>query len=400
MIKYTRIKLIAVAVIISCSWQILHVDADQCKPEGSVYGHNDIVDQLLTCSIATALDLDLTPQGEYMKSTPKTLIEQGFSNKTSILYVRLSGLWTAKRPRFVETAWQCDGNRTVLNTIVEFNGLSLEVVERVEIPLYRNKQKLAIHKPCLTFDLPVWMCRQSKPMYKTTKTWVNHAYFNLTLIQASNAQLPIIEDFSSMFTCPESFKQTITYSPSAMYVLSKYMQTQESVYQPIVAAPRNRRSAMKSLLNTPVTHPISFATSKDGRSMSVPGYQSFVSLILGKVKESLASDMSDCIQAMDLNLSLLVDNNSFSQYRYKDIPEKQQSEPEIPVGSDNQCSNKVWLKNRIELANAAKAADQKADQASSDAGSNPSKRSHPSMLNYPKDSDQLLNPYAYYRENN
>lgn len=366
-------------------------EAEQCRSEGYVYGENEIVDQLMVCSLSKSYDLDLTPQGEYIKNTPKSLVEQGFSNKTSILYAKLSGLWTSRRADFVETGWKCQKGQTSITSVIEISGLSLEIVERVDVPIHRNQHKIAVHKPCKTFDLPLWMCRQSKPIYRTTKTWVNRAYFNLTLTQKSGSSKPTIEKLSLLFTCPETFRQKITHSPSASYILAKHMLTSNEA-----TAHNGDLSHHKKRQTTPeepvqLSHPVSHHSTQDGRGPATPPYHNSVNLIINQVSEGLHSSLRDCIHINDVDLSQLIDHQSFGRKEYSVFGEGNESN-EL---ASNQCSDKSWLKNRIEIAKQAAALGLQEDKAVAD-GSH-AKRSQ-TMLKYPTDPNQLLNPYSFYHD--
>lgn len=405
-------------IVLVLSVQVLHslVAASQCGSNGFVYGENEIIDQLMTCSMAKSSDFDLTPQGDYVKKTAKALIEQGLSNKTSILYARLNGLWTAKRSGLLDSAWSCKENSTTVSSIIELSGLSLEVVEKVDIPLHRSQHKLAIHKPCKTFELPLWMCRQSKPIYRSTKTWVNRAYLNLTLTQQNGLKKPEIDKLSLIFTCPETFKQKITYSPAAMYILSRFVHapetsqpysSQDSV--PKSVSPKKKRSAPKQVSASsdrddtqPLTHPVTYATTQDGKSLASPPYHTSVNLIIKQVNEQLRSSLTDCIQLLDSDLSLMVDYSSFNQYKYRNIASnsdnEKANEQKNKRSIENECSSKTWLKNRIDLANQAEARIASNSNEYGSESESHAKRSQ-YLLNYPVDPNQLLNPYGYYHDN-
>lgn len=389
------------------------VIANKCGPDDYVYGENEVIDQLLTCSMGRLYDLDLEPHGEYQKRTAKTLVEQGLSNKTTIIFARLNGLWTAKRASLVESGWKCSNETTIVSSIIEVNGLSLEVVEKVDIPILRSQLKLAIHKPCKTFDLPLWMCRQSKPVYRTIKTWVNRAYFNITLGQQVGSKKPTIERLSMIFSCPETFKQKITFSPSAIYLLSKYVFSSETSQDHTTKAPTQKRSANgKSYASNKsptyqrdknlITHPVSYATTQDGKSPASPPYHDSVNLITNKATEMLRSSLSDCINIVDSDLSLMADYSSFNQYMFGkvDIGLKNGDDDGIEVDLQknvhNACSNKVWLKNRINLANQADI-ENNLNGLDSYSGNHAKRSQFP--LRYPVDPNQLLNPYGYYHDN-
>lgn len=372
----------------------------------SVYGENEIVDQLMVCSLSKSLDLDLTPRGEFIKNTAKSLVEQGFSNKTSILYARLTGLWTARRADLVESSWIFQKEQTSVSSVIELSGISLEIVEKVDVPIHRSQHKLALHKPCKTFDLPLWMCRQSKPVYRTTKTWVNKAYFNLILTQKVGSHKPMIERFSSLFTCPETFRQKITHSPSASHILAKYLLINNEVPVNHSNSPGDDSPDKSKIINKRQTkpednripieigHPVSHHSTQDGRSPATPPYHNYVNLIINQVSEALISSLNDCIQTNDVDLSLYADNQSFTKKKYNiptDIP-IEQKKSELPT---NQCSNKFWLKNRLEIANQAIPSGIPENQLIVD-GSH-TKRSQ-SLLKYPSDPNQLLNPFGYYHD--
>lgn len=199
------------------------VNSTTCKQNQIVYGENTIVDQILTCSQHKSFDVDLTPFGEVTKSTARALVDLGVSDRTTIVYARLGGLWSARRSEFVNSAWKCTNTSITTSAVIEVSGLSLEVVEKVEIPISRNSHKISIHRPCKTFDLPLPLCRPSKIVYRTTKTWVNSAFFNITFKQRDGETRPSLNSLQMLFTCPQSFKQLVTHSPSATYILSKYL---------------------------------------------------------------------------------------------------------------------------------------------------------------------------------
>jgi len=376
----------------------------QCGPDGFVYGENELVDRLLTCSRSKLADLDLTPQGEYIKSTSRTLVDQGLSNKTTILYARLNGLWTAKRASVVDTAWKCNKNKTIVHTIIELTNLSLEVLEKLDVPVLRNQQKMATHKPCKTFNLPLWMCRQSKSFYRTTKTWINRAYFNMTLTQDADAGQPKVGKLWLMFTCPETSKQKITHSPSAMYILPKYFSNQNSTNFSSSSEIKHetRRMIKRNVKQEPSTsgpgniatsHPVLYANTQDGKGPATPPYHNSVNLMLNQISEALHSSINDCIESIDSDLSLMVDHNSFNQYNFRAILSKESEGQKTEDWVGIECSNKFWLKRRIELAN--ELADTESEPS---AHASHSKRSQ-FLLKYPVDPNQLLNPYGYYHNN-
>lgn len=382
-----NLKSILLVPIILASLPIHLLALEKCGSEGFVFGQNDIVDQLLSCSTGRIFDLDLTPHGDHVKNTPKTLIEQGLSNKTTVLFAKLGGLWTAKRANFVETAWLCEENKTIINAVIEFNGLNLEVVEKFDVPLHRSQHKLSLHKPCKTFDLPISFCRQSKPIYKTTRTWANRAFFNLTLSQTIGASKPTVEGLSFLFTCPDTFRQKITHSPSATYVISKLVYgLQES------SLGRKKRELPDSDNKIPVAHPGSFSMTQDGRSPASPPYHTSVNLILNQVTAAVRSSFEICINSVDCDLSLLQESVSFGTSRFVDHEDSQFFDKS---GTRSECSSKRWLKNKLQIADANSintSGDNDMMQNSHD------KRSQ-SMLNYPTDPNQLLNPHGYYHDN-
>lgn len=398
------IKSIVAVILLSlfiCSLPTI-VGAEKCKPNEFTYGANEIVDQLMICSLTKSHDLDLTPQGEYVKITPKSLVEQGFSNKTTVMYAKLSGLWTTKRAGFVETGWKCDPNTTTVSSLIETSGLSLEIVEKVEVPLHRNQHKISSHKPCKTFNLPTWVCRQSKPIYRTTRTWINRAYFNLTLSQGVGTTKPSIDGLVLLFTCPETFRQKITYSPSAMYILSKYMQfgshddTQNISGKPAASKARNMPD-MNRLISKKITHPTLHSVSQDGKNPATPPYHNSVNVIINQVTQALRTSISECIQLVESDLSLMTDYESFSQYKYKPVElnaSPKDDQPTMQPGESNSCSNKAWIRQRLNLANEASSLNLRSETHADGYW----KRS-PALLSYPSDPNQLLNPFGYYHDN-
>lgn len=402
---------------------LLPTGAERCTPHGFVYGENNIIDQLMMCSLSKSFDLDLTPRGELVKSTARALVDQGLSEKTSILYAKLSGLWTAQRPKFVDSGWRCEGNKTTLSSIIEISGLSLDVVEKVDIPVNRNQHKLMTHKPCRTFDLPFWLCRQTKPIYKTIKTWVNRAYFNLTLSQYPGRNKPQIEKLSLIFTCPEHFKQKITHSPSTMHLLTKHIPSNNlplTMHSPPMypnpaassQTPSTSRAFQTGPYEAEATKPqhfllpempppgvfnqqqqqqqqqkhseqltggyqrTSYTSTQDGKSPVLPPYHHSVNAILGQVESLLESSIKGCIRSVDSDLSLMVNHSSFEAERFNyhghtSGDEDSQDSESFELNSDekdessfksdsngfhglrNECSSRVWLKNRLNIAEQA-----------------------------------------------
>lgn len=380
------IKSILLVTILFISSAIYLVHSEGCS-EDLVYGENDIIDQLLICSVGKSFDLDLTPRGEQRKGTSKALIEQGLSNKTAVVFAKLSGLWSTKRTSFIDTAWRCESNKTLVNAIVELSGLNLEMVEKFDVPLHRNQQKLSQHKPCKTFDLPLWLCRQSKPIYRTTRTWVNRAFFNLTLVQASGELKPSLESLSFMFTCPDTFRQKITHSPSAMYIISKIIHSSQEPQSHHV-----KRDLSSSENRVPLPHPVSFSTNQDGKGPASPPYHNFVNLINNQLTETLSSAIDSCIGSTDCDLSLMRDFHSFRASR---------NNIKTPVHSDkpktgNECSSKQWLVNRLQLHEESSLSPN--DIPSDQPMQNGHFKRSQFKLSYPKDPNQLLDPFSHYHD--
>lgn len=384
------------------------IKADQCQAQKYVYGENSIFDELLVCSLSRNFDLDLTPQGDHVKSTAKTLIEQGLSDKTTIVHAKLSGFWTARRPGFVETGWRCEPNKINVNSLVEMSNLVLEVIERIDVPHHRNQQKLAHHRPCKTLDVPLWLCRQSNPIYRTVTTWVNKAYFNVTLGQQATGTKPTIERLSMMFTCPETFKQKITHSPSAAYLLEKHIPSLSSPPSGSkVVILNNKKHSKRSVgpgqVDDSLAHP-THSHIQTGRSPASPPYHNSVNLITTKVTEVLRKSIGDCIDLIDSDLTLMKDHSSFKTDKYLNLHEDVDLENNHQ-GTSSECSNKLWLKNRIELSSQAEAL---ASTASSPMGNNQqaagasgglTKRDQQQLSSaYPNDPNQLLDPYTSYHQ--
>lgn len=379
---------------------VTSLSALECKENEYVYGENDVVDALLLCSLTKSFDLDLTPYGDHIKSTTAALVEQGLSNKTSVLHARLTGLWTAKRPSFVQTGWRCNKNGTTTSTAtIEVSGLSLEVIEKLDIPLHRNQHKLALHKPCKTFDLPLWMCRQTKPIYRTISTWVSKAYFNATLVQRPTESRPIVSQLSLIFTCPETFKQKITHSPSATYVLSKHLQHAPTAPAHVSPEPptanrvkqqHNKRQV--DLDSSSTSNEIGSTTTQSGNMPASAPYHKTIVLLENRATEFLRLNLNECIQSIDSDLHLIRVYNSFSSEKYLNDASKSTSSSEGRLGLANECSSKLWIKSRLELANEA---NELKGQQKQQVALIHSKRSR-KPLNYPDDPSQLLNPFGFY----
>lgn len=434
-------------VILATGGGIQFARAHQCGPSEFLYGGNEIVDELLTCFLSRSSDLDLTPHEDRVKPTARALVEQGFSNRTTSIHTQLSGLWTAKRPEFIESGWKCSDSGQITSTaIVEISSLSLEVIEKLDIQLHRNQHKLALHKPCKTFDIPVWMCRQSKPIYRTTTTWVNRAYFNLTLVQEPHSSRPTIEKLAPIFTCPETFKQKITHSPSASYVIARHLQqltsqpskpAYHSAAEPgqgphptnTINKPTNSRRRRQSLgagssakleadgrrgqdeQLPEISHPSSFTTLQSGKKPAAPPYHNSVRMIMGLVGDVLSSSLNDCIQLVDSDLSLMADRKSFARSKYSiehdEGDDSHQADKGQMANAANECSNRAWIRSRIELASGA-SSSQTRDRSTANEeqpredSTSPMKRNQFVKLDQsePGDwsGDQLLDPHADYRQ--
>lgn len=412
--KLVLTVLIKTTLLISYNSNIL-IEAIDCNNNQFVYGSNEIIDQLMVCSLSKSYDLDLTPKGEYIKSTSKALVDQGLSNKTTILHAKLNGLWSGKRTKFIDSAWKCETNETILSSIIEFNGLSLEVIEKVEIPLHKNQHKLSIHKPCKTFDLPVWMCRTTKPIYRTTKTWVNSVYLNLTLTQSKKGSFdnnkPIIEKVSTLFTCPETFKQKITHSPSAMYILAKYIHqlTPTDQHQTTNNNSKSNQTRKRNLRHVSKFNDLNIATklsaditTQDGKGPTLPPYHNSVNLIMNHLIDSITKSINECIEKLDIDLNLMNDYSSFKTNKLNEYYDNEQTSGEVNL-SNLKCSNKYYISQKIDLANQASSPltdnnNNSTQQHAQAQDSSHLKRSQ-YMIKYPEDPNQLLNPYGYYHDN-
>lgn len=393
MASYLLISILLIGILHN---QGLLVLAKKCNQDEFLYGEGEIVDEILTCSLSKLFDLDLTHSGDHSKSTSKTLVEQGLSNRTSILHARLSGIWTARRPSSMEAGWRCEKGKVTATAIIELSGLSLEVVEKMEAPMSRHQDKLYIHKPCKTFDLPTWMCRQTKPIYRTVSTWVNKAYYNLTLTQEDGEDKARIASLSSMFTCPETFSQRITHSPSSTYLLSK---NSHKIHHQQHRAPVNKRHSRVNhfdATSVPYNHPNSFTTTQSSNMPVSPMYHNSVKVITSEATRVLHSAIDDCIKTLDINLNLVSDYISFRNHKYNlDIDSEGQSDEfSVPSGITNECSNKRWIKNRIELANQVNYLDSETSTRSADG---PAKRDQIG-LSPPEGPNELLNPYGFYHD--
>lgn len=409
---YQRFLFVLIVWLLAICSQIETILTKECSQREFVYGENDIVDELLTCSLSKSFDLDLTPYSDHSKSTSKTLVEQGLSNRTSILHARLSGIWTAKRPSFVQTGWRCDGNKTTSTSIIELSSLSLEVIEKMEAPMARNQHKLAAHKPCKTFDLPTYMCRQTKPIYRTVSTWVNRAYYNITLVQNSGEARPAIARLSTMFTCPETFKQRITYSPSSTYLLMRpslsstanhhhYGQTRKQTKREFQVKKLTPGGKTQSVNDIPSFGPAgSFTTSQSSNMPASPLYHNSVKVIINEVTQVLRTALEDCIDSLEANLSLVNDYRSFKEQKYDlGVDPNQEDEAfreNVHSGITNECSNKLWIKSRIELANQVNSLEEEEAPAAKVKPS-PAKRNQIGVGQH-DEPGELLNPYGFYHD--
>lgn len=363
---------------------IISACAHKCQINSFVYGRNEVFDQLMLCSLAKTSDLDLIPRNGQTKSTSSVLIEHGFANKTSVVSAKLNGLWSLRRAQFVDTAWKCQPNQTVMSAIVELNGVALDVIERIDIPQQRRLPNTAQPTPCKTMSLSSQLCRPNKSIYKTTRTWVNQAYFNVTLIQGTNSFKPMLDEPWLMFTCPESFKQKIVHSPSSSYIISRQARNSNN----------RRRSTSKAFINDQddisISHPLSFSSTQDGKGPVVPPYHNSVSLIESLLKDSLRKSIGECIDLIDSDLSLVTQDVAFSIHRF-------QNSSKVPSGDlTNRCSDKEWLRQRAESAIAT---DLRKESEGSKArrSQNTFKRSKTSF-EIPADQDRLLNPYGHYHD--
>ena len=410
----------------------LAAEAEKCdKAGGIVYGEDGYFEQLVACSLARTNDLDLTPQSEQMRLTSKPLVEQGLSNKTSILHARLGGLWSLRRADFVECAWQCSDDQLHSSTVLQLTNLSLEVIERLDISvLTRGHSKLVEHKPCRALNLPTWMCRGQKSVFRTTRTWVNKAFFNVSLSQnlANGQSRPVVDKVELLFTCPESFRQKITYSPSASYVLAGHLnlvatagqqrkQRQQQQQQAQIGQGAKLRQEKSNFKRAPqmgeqqlesVSPSLSGSHSiqQSGRVPALPPYHNSVRLIQSQTVGALRASFQDCLQQFDSDLSVVRGHNSFGSHKYNSRGQAQtwaeeEEEEEKPL---SECSNRRWITSRLELseqANLIQGQPSLIAQAHSrpiQAAKTNTKRSG-YLLDYPSDPNQLLNPYGYYYPN-
>lgn len=385
--------LLVIAVITIQSSLIL---AEKCLSEKFVYGRNEILDQLMLCSLAKSNDLHLTPKNGHTKVTSATLTDLGFSNKTNVVSASVSGLWSLKRAKFQDTAWKCNSNSTIMSAVIELNGIALDAIEKIDIPIHRS-QKSMFHKPCKTLGLPISLCRHNRSIYKATRTWVNQVYLNLTLTQQVDSIKPFINDLWLMFTCPETFRQKITYSPSSSHILSRFAQISKPVNTPRI----NSRSfpSSSSPMNAGdvrISHPVSYTSTQDGSGPVSPPYHNSVRLITQLIKDHVRASVQECIDLIDSDLSLVAYDNSFKPDKFHGVSQPLKDEPTNKLDTINECSSKVWLRQRSEIAVAAHPG-----------GNTPGFQTKPSqgsvkrsgaVLDYPSDLDQLLDPYGHYHD--
>lgn len=367
--------------------------SELCIGYRQVYGENGFIDRLISCASSKSSDIDLTSNGEQFKLTAKSLVEQGFADRTSITYVRLSGLWTARRPRFVNTGWTCEPNKTLATSIIELSGLALSMIERLDIPANHSETSTASsHRPCETFNLPLSFCRQSRPIYRVVKTWADKAYFNLTLSQAHQfAKKPNIDMIAPIFTCPEAFRQRISFSPSAIYILP-------SANHHLNGNSREKRQQQDTMttgsdapLINPVTHPISFASTHGDKGLIMSSYPSLTKSIMNKAVQVMRSSLEECIDMTDSDLSPMSDHTSYRSDKY--LLEATEHLETIPSSA---CSDKSRLAKMIDVANQAlETKTPGVDKRDSTQHTSHARRSQ-TLLEYPKDMDQLLDPFSYY----
>lgn len=392
-----------VIFLTSLSFLLCHktiiADSESCQNGNFVYGRSEIIDQIIICSLAKANDLDLTPQRGHAKLTSRAFVELGFSNKTDIVSAKLSGLWTAKRADYAQTTWHCDPKTITMSTIIEINGLALDVIERVDISLSRKGTKGPTYKPCKSFNLPTSLCRQTKTIYKNTRTWVNQAFFNITLVQDHNLSTkPEIKDLWLMFTCPETFRHKITYSPSASYVLTKH--SQQIVDQLNPTSARSSQTKKRTLEHernlenhVPIPHPILQGSTHDGRGPVAAPYQKSVNTILSRTIDSISKTIGECVLRVDSDLSMLADHVSFTNEKYPDDKSTHRERRELNRSTLGHCSSKSWLMQRSELA-----INGHSTQLMSSASTSIKRTLGNHNRSDQNESYELLDPYGYYHD--
>lgn len=422
--KTMRIHIVTLIMLVILITMMGFAHADKCSSGQVVYGQNEIIDQLIICSLAKGNDLDLTPSGGNVKQTARTFTELGFGNKTEIVSSKLSGLWTAKRAEFAETNWRCNSDGTIVaSAIIEINGLALDLIEKVDISLSRRAQlhtKVSNYKPCKMFNLPPSLCRQTKTIYRNTRTWVNKAYFNLTLTQKHNEKTikPVIQDLWLMFTCPENFRHKITYSPSASYILShfslNYIEQQDSSSarsMNMLPPSKKRTLQLEQNIDThvPIPSPIAQVSVHDGKGLIAPPYLASVDLILRTTGDALRKTISQCINKVDSDLNQVADHSSFSNIKYpamfssngnREYGTQLVGAPRPTSKLTARCSNKQWLEQRAEIALKS------VSELNEDSNSFPSqsngnvKRNQIHQILQKASQDELLDPYGYYHDEN
>lgn len=415
-------RIIVVLALIGGS--VGQLSALQCGPRDFVYGANELADQLIGCAMGRTGDIILTPQADHTKKTSASLIEQGLSSKTSTIYAKLGGLWTGRRASNVETGWLCERENSssdaltnvLMSTVIELSGVSLEVIEKLDTPLHGpNHYKLAAHKPCKTFELPLALCRQSKPIYRTTRTWINRAYYNLTLTQGQQEARAQIERLSAMFTCPESYKQKITYSPSSMYLLTRFASANKFGSEDGVG--KSKRAVDDAMEaddddESLLTHPANFAQMQDGNGPASPPYHKSVELITRQVHKALLTSLTECLALIDSDLTIAASRRTFGPHKFavsthadssKTIANTSSSSSTMAAQDESsQCANSASLEARIERAANASASlhnDASDTDKTGPQNSSPAKRSgprQPAALGGVEDPNQLLHPHSHY----
>lgn len=384
-ISNTRFSLLVGAFVLHLL--INFTSGESCSSDKPVYGENGLIDRLLACTISKSSDIDLTTNGHKIKSTARSLVEQGLAEKTTISHASLSGFWTSRRPSFVNSEWICHQNKTTVSSLIEVSGLAMNLIEKMDIPLSQHN---STHKPCATFNLPATLCQQSRPIYRVVKTWVDRAYFNVTLSQSVNpVEKPVIQRLIPIFTCPETFLQRMSYSPSAVYIFPRQVNSNS---EPSNVDERDNSSSNEldpeTSFTNPIVHPLSFVTTQSEKSASLPTTIGSIKSILNKSTAMLRSSLVECIESLDSDLQPLVDHTSFeyNKYNLNDIDNYDRNDT-----SDNACSNKVQLSSRIDIANQAIKSETISGTASTMAGY--TRRSHIALDH--RDSDLVIDQVSF-----
>jgi hypothetical protein len=129
-----------------------------------------------------------------------------------------------------------------------------------------------------------------------------------------------------------------------------------------------------------------------------PLYHNSVKRITSELTQVLKAAIENCIGSLEANLNLVSDYKSFKEQKYSlNVESGEEDEAfreDVHSGITNECSNKLWIKSRVELANQLNSL---VDEPTDRLKGNPTKRNQIG-LSQPDEPDELLNPYANYHD--